>query len=58
MEQWFLKDFNHFNFIVKTELLPLAQQSSILSGLRLYGLEVKPIIPIFQHSNIPIGAKP
>jgi hypothetical protein len=36
-----------FNFIVNT-IIALTQQSRI----------PKPIFPIFQHSNIPTGAKP
>jgi hypothetical protein len=53
MESWndgttvFLKDIIRFNYIVLT-VMPLTHHSSIPN----------PIFPIFQHSNLPIGAKP
>jgi len=70
VERWnigFQKDINHFNFIANPEgggtINPTLHYSlraagSILRPVSPTGWKPEPIIPLFQRSNIPIGAKP
>jgi hypothetical protein len=48
LEGWFLKGYYPFLILSSTHILPLTQHRII----------PEPIIPLFHHSTIPIGAKP
>ena len=55
MEWWnigFQKDVNHFNFIINPAGGGIINPTFDYPRTRYF------IIPLFQHSNIPIGAKP